>query len=490
MNDSIYEMDPDNTDNNQCHDNELKRLLQGLEEILYCCKKGCNCRACCEYFELLCPSLVKYLLEHNKKDKCPDTKELKYILCKLEEISYCCKKACNCRVCCETFEQLYPILVRYLKKRCCLWCCKGEKGDRGPTGPMGPQGATGATGADSTVPGPMGPTGPQGIQGETGATGADSTVPGPMGPTGPQGIQGVTGATGADSTVPGPEGPLGPQGIQGVTGATGADSTVPGPEGPVGPQGIQGATGATGADSTVPGPEGPVGPQGQQGIQGTEGPQGIEGPEGPQGIPGPEGPVGPQGVQGLVGPLGPTGPEGLRGPTGPTGADSASIIPYTTGSPLALYMDPSQHPQSVGFGMHGELPHPLIDGTIEVTGGTIATFPFFTARNTEITDMAVSMMVLEDIDLGASSADVYMQLFYKIDTSYFIAIPESKVIMSPRLSGVVLKGTLLENTVNNLNIPVAAGSRLMLVIHKDIIEADATKSFVTMMSGSVYLRSL
>ncbi len=140
--------------------------------------------------------------------------------------------------------------------------------------------------------------------------------------------------------------------------------------------------------------------------------------------------------------------------------------------------------------MHGECSHPLIGGELESINGVLNAFPIFLARDMVITDMGMSMIILEEVDLGSASANVYMQLLYKYNTANFVAIPETKIVLTPMLTGNVSKGHLLEKIVNNLNIPVAAGSRLMLIIHKDVIQEDDTKSFITMMSGSVYLRDL
>ncbi len=151
-------------------------------------------------------------------------------------------------------------------------------------------------------------------------------------------------------------------------------------------------------------------------------------------------------------------------------------------------MDANQHPYTVGFGMNGECSHPLIGGQMEVTHGITTMYPFFIARDMVITDMGVSMIAIEEVDLASASANVFMQLLYKIDTEYFIAIPETKVILAPAMSGIVPRGQLFESIVNNLNVPVAAGSRLMLIVHKDVMQQDVTKSIAVLMSGSINLR--
>lgn len=165
-----------------------------------------------------------------------------------------------------------------------------------------------------------------------------------------------------------------------------------------------------------------------------------------------------------------------------------SMIPYATGTPIPVYMDPNQHPYSLGFGLHGEYPHPLIGGELEVTHGLLHAFPFYIARDAVVTDIGMSMIIMETIELGTASANMYAQLFYKRQFGNFIAIPETKVVLTPTVTGSIIQGQLFEKMVNNLNVPVAAGSRLLLIIHKDVIQANESMSFVAMMGGSVYFK--
>ncbi len=181
---------------------------------------------------------------------------------------------------------------------------------------------------------------------------------------------------------------------------------------------------------------------------------------------------------------------GPEGPEGPPGVDSSDIIPYASGAPFALYMDPNQHPYTVGFGQIGECPHPIIGGELAVIDGLLSAHPFFIARDMVITDMGFSMMIPENLDLGTASANVYAQVFYKKDSPSFVGIPETKVILTPALTGAIPKGKLFEVIVNDMNVPVPAGSRLMMIFHKDVTVPDVTKSMVAIMSGSMYIRSI
>lgn len=189
----------------------------------------------------------------------------------------------------------------------------GATGATGSQGATGPTGATGATGSGST--GATGPTGDAGSVGATGATGAGSDgATGATGSSGPTGETGATGATGAGSD--GATGATGATGPTGTTGATGAGSD--GATGATGPTGSTGSTGATGAGSD--GATGSTGPSGATGATGSAGSTGATGPTGATG-------------SGATGATGATG----SGATGATGASGSSTFPVNqTGHGLAV----------------------------------------------------------------------------------------------------------------------------------------------------------
>ncbi len=156
---------------------------------------------------------------------------------------------------------------------------------------------------------------------------------------------------------------------------------------------------------------------------------------------------------------------------------------------MPIYMDTEQHPYTMGFGMHWECPHPVVGGQISFVDGLLGAYPFLLARDAVITDIAISMIANEGVELGSAAANVYGQVFYRTDTPYFIAIPETKVVLTPVLTGTVTKGQMFEKIVNNLNVPLPAGSRVLFIIHKDIVQQDAAKSLSAFFAGSVYVRS-
>lgn len=300
-------------------------------------------------------------------------------------------------------------------------CPRGPRGPRGPEGPRGPRG-------------PKGPEGPQGEQG-------------PRGPKGPQGEQGARGPEG-------PRGPRGPEGPQGPTGATGATGPT-GPQGPVGPQGPGGPAGEQG-------PEGPAGPQG---IQGPAGPQGPEGPQGPQG---PQGPAGPQGVAGPQGPVGPQGPQGPQGLPG-TGA----VIPFASGIPVTLEtgaLNSARQVGLIGFGNSvsvDTLAGGLIDLSVNASGA-LRNMAFSLPRAGTIT--GISAFFSTSAEVGIPGDAVINALLYistgidNISNNLFRPLRGTVVTLSPELSGTVPTDFISTGfTATDLNIPVPANSRLLLV---------------------------
>ncbi len=165
------------------------------------------------------------------------------------------------------------------------------------------------------------------------------------------------------------------------------------------------------------------------------------------------------------------------------------MVPYSTGLPIPIYMDANQHPYTLGFGAHGECSHPIIDGRMEVTHGITSVYAFPLAKDSVITDVCATMIAIETVDLGAVEVNMFVQVLYKKDTPYFIAIPETKVVMTPAMTGSVTQGQVCQGFANNLNIPLPAGSRVMLVVSKDVIQDNPALSTVALVAGSVHFRN-
>ena len=376
---------------------------------------------------------------------------------------------------------------------------KGKKGDPGCPGPQGPKGCKG----DPGCPGPQGPKGckgdpgcpgPQGPKGEKG----DPGCPGPQGPKGCKGDPGCPGPQGpkgckGDPGCPGPQGPKGkkgdpgaqgPQGEKGDPGAQGpqgekGDPGCPGPQGPQGksgcpgPQGPQGKPGCPGSkgpkgDPGCPGPQGPQGKPGCPGPQGPQGKPGCPGPQGPKGDPGCPGPQGPQGRPGCPGPQGPQGRPGCPGPPGPQGPKGnpghGSIIPFASNDPITLTSFPNGTTNTVsiiGFG-NSINDINIYEGKIYLGG--IQNIAFSIPRNGTITSISAYFSTSNSFSLGDGSATIKVQL-YSSDTpdNSFEPIPGASVILPPLAGQIVDIDTITNNLSTNLNIPVHAQTRLLMV---------------------------
>ena len=303
------------------------------------------------------------------------------------------------------------------------------------------------------VTGPTGPTGPQGIQGLQG-------VPGPQGATGPQGVPGLQG----------PTGPQGPQGVQGVMGATGIQ----------GPQGIQGDRGNTGA----------TGPTGPTGATGPTGPTGATGATGPAGT-GATGITGATGVTGATGATGATG-IGITGATGATGADAIAnaIIPFSSGEPITLTTNNENTdgvPSFIGFGGS-------FAGTTalqpSINMALINNHSFSMPRDGVIDSLTAYFSTTIPTDLTNTNVTISARLYSSTTpNNTFDEVPGTLVTLTPTLSGNVPIGTIAKATINNLNIPIAAETRLLLVFAAKSVGDRFQNSIIGYASGGLGITS-
>ncbi|MGL4820407.1 MAG: hypothetical protein ACRC5C_10525, partial [Bacilli bacterium] len=277
---------------------------------------------------------------------------------------------------------------------------QGPQGNTGATGDQGPQGNTGATG-ERGPQGNTGATGEQGTQGNTGATGEQ----GPQGNTGATGDQGPQGNTGA----------TGDQGPQGNTGATGA-------------QGLQGNTGATG----------------EQGTQGNTGATGDQGPQGNTGA---------------------TGATGAQGPQGNTGAPGTGgggyFVPFASGNRINLLCisGVSQNSSLVGFGSSVTLSQ---TGTLDL--GTSSSDDinqaFFVPRDINLKTFSALFSVTQALNAVAVTLNISASLYVSTSNSFTkIGATEMNLLYT----GIVSSGTIVQQTIDNINYTVTAGSRLVMV---------------------------
>lgn len=165
---------------------------------------------------------------------------------------------------------------------------------------------------------------------------------------------------------------------------------------------------------------------------------------------------------------GPAGPEGPQGPIGPEGqAGKAAIIPFASGLPATMTTIANGLvglPSIVGFGSNATLAN-ILGTTINLTGGTgiLSNLAFSIPRDAVITSIAAYFSVTTALSIADTEITITAQL-YKSETpdNIFIPIPETLLNLTPKLSSLNI-GDITSGILSGLNIPVIAGTRLLLV---------------------------
>jgi len=85
-------------------------------------------------------------------------------------------------------------------------------------------------------------------------------------------------------------------------------------------------------------------------------------------------------------------------------------------------------------------------------------------RNGIITSLAGYLSISAALNLLTSTVTVTAQLFQSTTpNNIFVAVPGAVVTLSPSLSGLVSIGSISSGVTTGLNIPVTAGTRLLLI---------------------------
>lgn len=341
----------------------------------------------------------------------------------------------------------------------------GPTGFTGATGSFGMTGATGNTGATGLT-GVTGATGAKGNTGATGTTGFGVTGPsggtGATGATGNTGIQGLLGLTGTTGST----GATGPTGVTGATGVTGITGFL----GSAGFAGLTGSTGATGATG-LRGPTGTTGftgPTGATGFTGATGPTGRTGATGATGVTGFTGITGFTGAPGATGFTGSTGLTGITGLTGATGVQiGGAIIPFASGLPgtmttvLGGLLNTSFSP-AFGFSANG----------ISIVGNSFTLLDnssFSMSSAGTLTSITAYFSSTAALSLVGSTVTITAQVYTSTTpNNVFTAVPGAVVTLAPALTGAISIGTISNGITTGLNIPLAAGTRVLVVFSSNV----------------------
>ena len=218
---------------------------------------------------------------------------------------------------------------------------------------------------------------------------------------------------------------------------------------------------------------------------GPTGATGATGPQGPQGIQGFQGVTGPTGATGVTGPTGATGATGATGPTGTTPIANA-IIPASSGEPITLtttQADSDGVPAFIGFGASAP-GKDIIGANIDIT--TLPNLAFSMPRDGTINSFSAYFSTSDTIDLTGATATIGA-VIYRSTTpdNVFTVIEETGIALTPNISGVVAPGTILSGSLTNLNIPVTANTRLLIVFTSRAVGANFNNNILGYASASI-----
>ncbi|GAF22885.1 hypothetical protein JCM19047_2664 [Bacillus sp. JCM 19047] len=152
-------------------------------------------------------------------------------------------------------------------------------------------------------------------------------------------------------------------------------------------------------------------------------------------------------------------------------AGSGAVVPFASGLPTTLTTIAgglAGTTSLVGFG-NSVVGVGLVGGNaIDLTGaaGTLLNFAFVVPRSGTITALSGFFSVTAGLSLVGSTVTITAQVFRSpgpTPTNTLTAIPGAVVTLAPALTGAITIGATSSGITSGLNIPVAAGDRLLLV---------------------------
>ena len=179
-------------------------------------------------------------------------------------------------------------------------------------------------------------------------------------------------------------------------------------------------------------------------------------------------------ICGRRGATGGTGPTGNTGPTGVAG--SSALIPFSSGIPITpttLLGGAVGTPALVGFG-NSFTSATILGADIDLTGaaGLLLNFAFSVPRDGTITSLAAYFSATAALAIGIGTLSITAQVYRSIAPSTNIFTPIATAKVNINLTALPLIGIVLGDhgsaIVTGLNIPVTAGTRLLMVFSAQV----------------------
>lgn len=152
---------------------------------------------------------------------------------------------------------------------------------------------------------------------------------------------------------------------------------------------------------------------------------------------------------------------------------SGAIIPYASGLPVVLTTvlgGLANTNALIGFGNSANNVG-ISSGVIDLTGaaGTLLNMAYSVPRTGVITSLSGYFSTTAAISLLGSTVTITAQLFRSTTpNNTFTAVPGAFVTLAPALTGTISIGNTSSGVTSGLNIPVTAGTRLLLVFSTSV----------------------
>ena len=119
-----------------------------------------------------------------------------------------------------------------------------------------------------------------------------------------------------------------------------------------------------------------------------------------------------------------------------------------------------------------------LGGAIDIT--LLGNLAFDLPRDGVLDAISASFTTTVGLSLIGSTATVYASVYSApAGSNSFTLLPGGTVTLSPNYTGLISVGDTVSGALTGLNIPVTAGTRLMLVFHSDITTGLDVASILT-----------
>lgn len=208
----------------------------------------------------------------------------------------------------------------------------------------------------------------------------------------------------------------------------------------------------------------------------------IQGPPGPRGLPGP---MGPACKKGEPGPQGEPGPPGTPGEN----AQASAVIPFSTSNLITLQANAegaSSNIAIIGYGSSTTLGIPVTEPIDLSAQPQIIAFQM--PKDMQLNEFIVTFTAPTVQSIPAGEIAVFAQLFITTaNNNNYFPIAQSKIQITPSLSGVVPIGFSFTGTINNLGISAIQRAKIMLVVYAESINSEITTEISGIINAGLIL---